>query len=222
MKNFDWGESSEWFIKQIGGEIFINKIYEKFFTVEENDIVLDLGASIGPFTYSILKKTPKHVYCVEPSKSQILTLEKNVNGHPVTIINKGISGNNGFSSFDLYGNEPTGDALSTTFKSLLTEYNIDRIDFLKTDSEGGEYHVFNLENINWVIRNVKKIVGEWHLNTKETKDSFRIFRDVYLNIFQNYEIYSVDGVDIKWDLWNEHFIEYYNEIIIYINNKQYD
>jgi len=28
-----------------------------------------------------------------------------------------------------------------------------------------------------------------------------------------------DGVDIKWDLWNEHFIEYYQQVLIYINNK---
>lgn len=219
MKNFDWGESSEWFINQIGSEVFENRIYEKFFTVEENDIVLDLGASIGPFTYSILNKNPKHVFCVEPSINQIITLEKNVMNYPVTIINKGISNKDGVSYFDLYGNEPTNEATSTTFNSLIMEYKIDRIDFLKTDCEGGEYNVFNIENINWIIRNVKKVVGEWHLNTKETKDSFRIFRDVYLNIFKNYEIYSVDGVDIKWDLWNEHFIEYYNEIIIYINNN---
>jgi hypothetical protein len=30
----------------------------------------------------------------------------------------------------------------------------------------------------------------------------------------------VDGVNIKWDLWNDHFIEYYNEIIIYIDNRK--
>jgi len=29
----------------------------------------------------------------------------------------------------------------------------------------------------------------------------------------------VDGIDITWDLWNEHFIEYYTEIIIHIDNR---
>ena len=43
-------------------EIFIDKCYEKFFEVEEGDIVLDIGASVGPFTYSILHKNPKHVF----------------------------------------------------------------------------------------------------------------------------------------------------------------
>jgi hypothetical protein len=33
------------------------------------------------------------------------------------------------------------------------------------------------------------------------------------------KIFSVDVIDIKWNLWNEHFIEYYNEVIIYIDNR---
>jgi FkbM family methyltransferase len=218
MKNFDWGDSTEWFINTIGNEIFEKKIYEKFFTVKENDIVLDLGASIGPFSYSILDKNPKHIYCVEPSLSQTKTLEKNLLGYPITIINKGISNKEGKDIFDSYGDEIDKSASSVSFKKIVSDYNIEKINFLKTDCEGGEYHVFNIENINWIKNNVKRIVGEWHLNTDELKKEFRIFRDVYLNIFKNHEIYAVDGVNIKWDLWNEHFIEYYNEVIIYINN----
>ena len=37
--------------------------------------------------------------------------------------------------------------------------------------------------------------------------------------FDNYQVNSVDGVDIKWDLFNEHFIEYYNQVLIYIDNR---
>ena len=37
--------------------------------------------------------------------------------------------------------------------------------------------------------------------------------------FNNYEVLACDGVDIKWDLWNEQFIEYYRQIIIYIDNR---
>ena len=44
--------------------------------------------------------------------------------------------------------------------------------------------------------------------------------NLYLKEFSNYEVYSVNGVNIKWDLWNEHFIEYYEHIIIYINNDK--
>jgi hypothetical protein len=37
-------------------EIFKRKQYEEVFTVKEGDTVVDIGASIGPFTYSILSK----------------------------------------------------------------------------------------------------------------------------------------------------------------------
>ena len=106
-----------------------------------------------------------------------------------------------------------------TFKTFVENYSIDKIDFLKTDCEGGEYDIFNEENIDFILNNVKKISGEWHLNTTETKEKFIIFRDKYLTLFDNFYVHSIDGVDIKWDLWNEHFLEYYNEVIINIDNR---
>ena len=117
----------------------------------------------------------------------------------------------------LFGGESEMETI--TFKTFVENYSIDQIDFLKTDCEGGEYDIFNNENREFILNNVKKIVGEWHLNTKELKDKFRLFRDTYLIQFNNYEIYSLDGFNIKWDLWNEHFINYYNEVIINIDNR---
>jgi hypothetical protein len=52
------------------------------------------------------------------------------------------------------------------------------------------------------------------------RSEFREFRDVFLRVFPNHEVYSVDGLNIKWDLWNDHFIEYYNEVIIHIDNRR--
>ena len=74
------------------------------------------------------------------------------------------------------------------------------------------------ENIQFIKENIKKIAGEWHLRSQKDKVRFRYFRDNILPQFENYEVHSVDGVDIKWDLWNEHFIEYYQEVILYIRN----
>ena len=63
LTNFDWGwmgqsEEGLFHKEQITQETFVDKIYEKFFEVSEGDIVLDFGASVGPFTYSILSKKP--------------------------------------------------------------------------------------------------------------------------------------------------------------------
>ena len=41
-----------------------------------------------------------------------------------------------------------------------------------------------------------------------------------VNKFDNIQVFSIDGVNIKWDLWNDHFTEYYNEVLIYIDNRK--
>ena len=200
-------------------EIFIQKVYERFFEVEDGDIVLDIGASIGPFTYSILDKNPKSVLCVEPSPNEHDTLIKNVSRENVKIVKKGISKNDD-DIIDTYvfGNIKE-NLYGINFNTLLNQNNIDTIDFLKIDCEGGEYDVFTIENLCWLKENLKKCSGEWHLSNDEQKQKFREFRDIFLRVFPKHEIYSIDGVNIKWDLWNEHFIEYYSEVIIYIDNR---
>jgi FkbM family methyltransferase len=223
LDNFDWGwmdQSDEGRIhkQHITSETFETKMYEKVFEVEPGDIVLDVGASVGSFTYSILDKKPKHVYCVEPSELEFPTLIKNTLGYPVTPILKGISDTNTYVEADYLYDEKT-KMEGITFKKLRELYNLETIDFLKTDCEGGEYDIFNDDNIEYLKNNVKKIVGEWHLRSPELKVKFLNFRDKYLTQFNNIEVLSIDNVNIKWDLWNDHFIEYYGEVLIYIDNR---
>jgi FkbM family methyltransferase len=238
LSKFDWGwmdkptnrtlsnngvtkSYGQWHKDAITQEIFQDKLYEKFFTVEEGDVVMDFGASIGPFTYSILDKKPKQVYCFEPSPEEIDTLSENTKDGPVTIINKAISDSEGHFEFNLFGVEDgTKIAEATTFDKIREEYNISKIDFIKTDCEGGEYSIFNDKNFFWIKENVRKVVGEWHLDSPQKKEQFRIFRETYLRLFPNIQVFSVDGVDVKWELWKDHFIDYYWQVIIYIDNTK--
>ena len=236
LNNFDWGWMDEptdlthihtdnshehmgqYHKNAITNEIFVDKCYERFFEVEEGDIVVDIGASVGPFTYSILHKNPKQVFCFEPSEREFKTLVKNLRGYQVIPIPKGISNVNSIvKSNMLFGGENEMETL--TFKRFIDLYNIEKIDFIKTDCEGGEYDIFIEDNLEFLKNNVKKVVGEWHFKTPELKEKFINFRDNILLHFKNYKILSLDGVDIKWDLWNEHFMEYYTEVIIYIDNR---
>jgi FkbM family methyltransferase len=213
-------ECHEGFKEIVEREIFIDKVYERYFEVEEGDIVFDVGASLGPFTYSIIDKNPSQVFAFEPSFEEFKTLVLNTRQGPVTHINKGISNHVGQFEFEYVFDVGENEIFySTTFEKVIKDYNIKTIDFLKSDCEGGEYDIFNSENLLWIKQNVRKIVGEWHLDTVERKEQFKQFRDVYLRVFPNHQIFSVDNIDIKWNLWSENFIQYYQQIIVYIDNR---
>ena len=215
---FDWGKKSDWYVDAAIKEIFEDNTYERFFEVEEGDVVVDLGASLGPFTYKILPKNPKQCYVVEPLSYQIDVLHKNVGGDNVKIIQGAITDK---KKIEISWDHITESVPTFTFKEFLEENNITHIDFLKCDCEGGEYDVFQQSNIEF-LKTIPKIVTEFHMRNDDNfhKCKFRWFRDNIFPQFDNIQIFSVDGVDIKWDLWNEHFIEWYDEIIVYMDNRK--
>ena len=217
LDGFDWGGKDNWYTVATIEEFENSEMYDRFFTVEEGDIVVDLGASLGPFTYSILPNNPKQCYVVEPLSSQIEVLNKNVGKDNVKIIQGAITDK---KKIEITWDYITESVPTFTFKEFLDENKIDRIDFLKCDCEGGEYDVFQPSNIEF-LKTIPKIVTEFHLRDDENfhQCKFRWFRDNILSQFNKYEVFSVDGVDIKWDLWNDHFLEWYCEVIIYIDNR---
>lgn len=216
LDGFNWGGKTNWYVDAAIKEIEDYNIYERFFTVEKGDVVVDLGASLGPFTYSILPKNPKLCYVVEPLSYQIGILNSNLGNENVKIIQGAITDK---KRIVITWDDITESVPTFTFKEFLTENKIDKIDFLKCDCEGGEYDVFQPSNIEF-LKTIPKIVTEFHLNDDENfhQCKFRWFRNNILPLFENYEVFSLDGVDIKWDLWNDHFLEYYREVIIYIRN----
>jgi len=230
-KDFDWGiaATNEWFKNIVEQEVFHMNVYQKFVDVNPGDVVVDMGASVGPFTYKIKENNPGKVYCFEPHSELYKDLVKNTSYDGVVHINKAIGKIDGlevqrglFSEKTIYTatgeNEQTVETI--TWKTFVEENNIDKINFFKIDCEGGEYDIFNEENLQWVKENVDYIVGEWHLTDPELKEKFRTFRDKFLTAFENYDVFSFDEVDIKHDLFTEWFLEYYGTINIYIDNRQ--
>jgi FkbM family methyltransferase len=218
--DFNWSKIDHNFASALKKEIFEDRVYEKFYQVSEGDVVVDFGASIGPFTKSILNKNPSHVYAVEPSDEMFQELQNNMKNYKnVTCINYAID-NNGLDGhetnfiYNFYDKIHTSKSI--TFKTFLNKFNIKKIDFLKMDIEGSEYGLFNNDSLNLLKLNVKFLSAEFHLENEDRKNKFRFFRDNVLSTFKNYRVYSIDGVDIKWDLYNEHFLEYYNEVALYI------
>ena len=221
LSNFDWGPLSEDVVLYLKNEIF-DKInngersdYEKFFEVEEGDIVLDIGATVGDFGYSILHKKPKHIYVVEPIGVYFDAMKRNLEGYPVSFTNAAISNE---KSKKIWWMDHEQVATTLTFKEYINLNRLHKIDFLKIDIEGGEYSILTQENLE-ILKSIPKISIECHLGNRFEKEYFRIFRDTMINEFKRYEIFSLDFVDIKWELWQESFLEYYGAFYLFIDNR---
>lgn len=219
IENFNWGNMDQRTIEFSINEIYNVKAYSKIFDVEEGDIVVDLGGSTGIFSFSVLDKKPSFIYVVEPISDQIDLIEKNLGSYPHKCVRGVITEKKKVDPI-VWGSFYEENIPTFYFEEFLEHCSIDKIDFLKIDIEGEEYDIFKEEHINF-LKGIPKIVGEFHLikNSELHNCKFRYFRDNILQHFPNFHVYSIDGVDIKWDLWNEHFLDYYKEVIFHFDNR---
>ena len=215
--NFDWGETNPEYAQMFTNENFIERTYERHYRVKAGDVVIDAGANCGSFTHSILGKNPKQVYCVEPSNTLIHSLKKNVGHGPVTFINKAISDfeldNMVIADRGVYIYENNGDVYpTTTFKKIVEDNNITRVDFLKFDCEGGEYSIFTEENYEFIINNVGHCAGEWHINDhKDAIERFIKFRDLYLTKCKLLHVYERNGKEVTEHLFDDNYLYGFRE-----------
>lgn len=229
--NFDWGSSDANLANIINEEIFQNKIYEKYVAVKENDIVFDIGANVGAFTYSILNKNPKKVVCLEPSNTLIKTLRKNVTrtNVDVNVLNVAVGESTGTGTITdqvvIYKNDGNKfDVMS--FRDVISKFDIEHIDFMKIDCEGGEYSVFTAENKDFILNNVSHIAGEFHIwGFNNVIENFISFRDLYLKNHDNYVILDRNDNVITDKIWDNNFIREFSEynnhnaqFMVYITN----
>lgn len=225
----DWGPTDPGFIANVSQEVFVDNTYECVNSVKEGDIVMDIGASVGPFTYSVLDKNPSHVYCVEPSANLVPTLRKNVGSGPVTIIEKAILRDPASSPTPniFFAGADSPPVPTITFLDLLKEHSIDRIDFLKIDCEGGEYEIFVEENMPFLLNHVGSIAAEFHVTTPELKERFKHFRDTYLTRFGDFKILSCTYqtirqgamIDLTKAFFEDSFVDAYRwQIMVHITN----
>jgi len=230
--DFDWGDLTYEDKITIGREIVYEKVYRFWKDVNEGDVVLDIGASVGAYTISVLDQKPKKVYCVEPSKNLLKKLAKNCSEKIVDLednsliyVNYGIIDNE-TDTINIFGQDKEFKGI--TFNKLIEKYNIDHIDYMKVDCEGGEYNIFKEENMNFLLNNVNFIAMEMHLNYDGCREKFKEFRDKFLVRFNNYKVMSCTRQNISWGnslditdlIFGNEFIDQYTcEFMIYINNE---
>jgi len=162
-------------------EIFYDKVYERdYVRVNQGDVVVDIGANYGVFSLYTQQFNPSKVFAMEPIKSTFKCMSDNLKEYGVTCVNKAIGNEDGFESFaitDVNGNNFSlrhADGYhpsvmnnaeiveTTTFNTFVNDYDIDRIDFLKVDCEGGELDLFETIDTNFLKSSIKKIAMEYH------------------------------------------------------------
>jgi len=193
----------------------ISGIYSKFFDVEEGDVVFDIGASVGLFPLTVLNKNPKEIHCFEPNKVLFDAMTKNLKSFDNLHLNNiGIGGKKGDEVFlettYAYDDDSEKFVSTTTFMDYVKSKGIEKIDFLKTDCEGGEWDIFTKENYSWIKNNVRKVTGEFHIHKNPLfRKKFIEFRDLYLKNAKNVVVfYSNKNADIyKIDVWDDESVE---------------
>jgi hypothetical protein len=156
---------------QFLAETFILDVYRTTELLRKNDLVLDLGATIGDFSVLASKKVGREgkVIAIEPNTEDYKLLKlniKNNNCPNVVPINIGIGSEPGEKEISFWGRKFR--CKLDTLENILRESNItDKINFIKMDIEGFEAEVVS-ENIQ-TFNEVDVISLEFH-GTKQRLD----------------------------------------------------
>lgn len=136
--------------------------------------IVDLGANIGLSTLYFKMAYPKaRIVAVEPDAANFAMLQRNTERLAgVRCVQAAIWPTDGWidlerdglgsSGFRANANSTgSGDTRALSIPTLMREHDLDRIDLLKVDIEGGEMDLFTAPDIKW-LEQVEKISLEPH------------------------------------------------------------
>ena len=150
------------------------------FSINDNDIIIDIGAHIGLFSLfaSQYCKNGK-IYCFEPIKENYDILTENIDLNKIKNLipfNYAVSKESNHKKIYLNSDDsahsifPSGENFievkSTTIKSIFDENQINNCNILKLDCEGAEYEIIDSIPKEYFFR-INKIIIEYHLASKK-------------------------------------------------------
>jgi FkbM family methyltransferase len=166
-------------------EITTHNVYNnEYVSVEENDLVIDIGFNYGLFSLTSLKYKPSKIIAFEPNPKLVKTFTEFYNGDIIKLYQKAVSNENGrtvfyenldpgmSSIFQEINNVSRGNSYEVeiiNFNDFIINNNIKNIDYLKVDCEGAEYGIFESIPYNFLKDNVKKVVIEFHHQINDEK-----------------------------------------------------
>jgi FkbM family methyltransferase len=157
--------------------VWLIEEYKKLnFDINNNDVVVDVGAHIGLFTlYASQFCNKGKIYSFEPVKENYKLLLENVKSNnlkQVTTFNFAVSNSNDPIKLFINDDEAGHSMFYTSSQSLIVDSislqrifddnHIDYCNFLKLDCEGAEYEIIKTLPTTY-FKKIDKIIIEYHL-----------------------------------------------------------
>lgn len=167
-------------------EMFVTGHYECY-NIQNLKTVLDIGANNGLFSKYLVEKGCESLYLFEPNKEATKNIRSIIGNHSkYEVIEKAVSANGGDLTFYVSHNNTTIGSTSRdhvakhanpieikvpsiSLKTFIEERNLEKIDLIKMDIEGGEYVI--IESLEEEIFNItESFLIEFHGNDGSNVD----------------------------------------------------
>jgi FkbM family methyltransferase len=191
-------------------EAFFDDVWKELELSSKDKVVIDIGSGVGTFTAYALEKGCKNIIGIEADdkcyKSTLNTFRNNKN---VSFINKAVysesnkelefhylkSDNttyagsliNEWINKEHHDNIITKKIKTISIDDIINLYNIQNIDAIKMDIEGGEYEIFDKIS-DHTLSKINRILLEFHMNLDNRLDY--VIDKMKRNGF-NYKIYKM-------------------------------
>jgi FkbM family methyltransferase len=231
--NMDMGSLDIDHISNMRREFFFNKDYEWWDQPKKGDVVVDVGTCVGMFSCLALDSGASKVYMIEPNRSLLETAIKNTDSYTINAKERMVIPchaaimNNKHMIQHVYNSGSAGNFVPLTFREFIDFYEIEKIDYLKVDCEGGEYDIFTKENFDWIYENVGHIAVEVHRrhSTSGPADITK-FRDEFLVHYEKEGKVKYQHESIANAIWNDEWIQNEDfstlpaEFMVYFTNRK--
>ncbi len=160
-------------------EIFFDKPYTRYTDLPASPTIVDIGGYIGDFSiYAVKYLNADRVIVYEPTAENFEILKQNIENNAfedrIIAVNKAVSNSTSITlnvkiqesdevhvSAYRYSDDEHRTIPSVTLSGILAEHQLDSVDLLKVDCEGGEYDIFPVVTDETFSR-IRNIVFEHH------------------------------------------------------------
>lgn len=174
--------------KQVIEYVFLKKYHlpPEETILSERPVILDLGSNIGSTLLDLCRRYPAaKIYGYEMDTSNYQLAVENCKAHKNIIVsNKAVWIKAGTVSYENQSRtdaftinaeakkDGSSDIESTTIPGIISENNLERIDYLKMDIEGAELKILDEQNIDWLER-VMSLNIEFHNISESMLDHYQ-------------------------------------------------